>query len=658
LSPAGKREALIVAVSDYRDAKLRKLRAPAADADRLAAVLRDPEIGGFDVEVVADPEERDLRRRLAIFFGADRRPDDLLLVHFSCHGVKDQSNELYLAAADTQEDLLDATGIDASWLNQRIGRCRSKRIVVLLDCCFSGSFPFGARARAGTDVNVQAHLEGRGRAVITASNAMEYAYEGDQLTGEGQPSVFTDAIVEALRTGEADRDGDRQISIQELYDYVFDRVKETHPAQTPNMMSTLEGPLHIARSSYEPPVEPAELDKQLLGLVEHPVAGARLGAVGELAHLLRSDDRATALAARQALERMVDDDSRRVSAAASDSLSSVATPAPPERPATPTVQGRTGADWAAGGRQLLQVTHGFSVYGVAFSPDGRHLATAGGQIARVWELPGGREVAQLKQQGFGQERLQDAVNPIAFSADGRYLAIAAVAALVNEFPGGRSVVLVVHEPWIFGVAFSPDGRYFATGSGDRTARVWELPGGREMIQLNVGGLGPVRGVAFSPDGRYLATAGGAARVWELPRGREMIQLNVGGLGSNGVAFSPDGRYLATAGVTAQVWELPEGREAVQVEHERHPVNCVAFSPDGRYLASGSLDRTARAWELPGGREVVQRKHDGPVNGVAFSPDGRYLVTGSSDQTAVVWEVPGRTQAQALRSPWSRFVREA
>ena len=77
--------------------------------------------------------------------------------------------------------------------------------------------------------------------MISASNAMEYAYEGDDLSGEGQPSYFTQAVIDALETGKADRDGDRWISVDELYDYVFDRVKEKTPNQTPNKKSELEG---------------------------------------------------------------------------------------------------------------------------------------------------------------------------------------------------------------------------------------------------------------------------------------------------------------------------------------------------------------------------------------------------------------------------------
>jgi len=309
------RDALIVAVGRYTDAKLRRLRAPAADADSLRAVLKDPAIGGFRVDVASDESERDLRRRLARFF-SDRVPDDLLLLHFSCHGIKDDRGELYLAATDTESDpdLLSATGIASGWLNDQISRCRSKRIVVLLDCCFSGSFRLGLQARAGAGVDVGGHLGGRGRAVITASNAMEYAFEGDRLSGAGEPSIFTGAVVEGLASGEADRDGDGMVSIDELYDYVYDHVRDCTPGQTPTKLSTLEGPLFVARSSHRPPGEPAPLDPQIVeGLASH-LAGLRLGAVEELAGLLASPDPATALAARRALEGAADDDSRAVSA--------------------------------------------------------------------------------------------------------------------------------------------------------------------------------------------------------------------------------------------------------------------------------------------------------------------------------------------------------
>ncbi len=307
----GQRRALIVATGRYDDPKLRRLRAPAADAQQLAEVLRDPTIGDFDVEIAEDCDERDLRRRIARFFRASGR-DDVLLMHLSGHGIKDARGSLFMAASDTEIDLLDATAISAAWLDEQMTQSRSRRKLLLLDCCFSGKFPFGMMHRAGEGVEVEERMQGRGRAVITATNSMEYAYEGEQLSGEGQPSYFSAAIVEALKTGEADRDQDQWISVDELYDYVYDWVRERSPNQTPTKQSALEGPLYVARSRYRRPIEPAAPDRQLLDLVEHPISGARLGAIEELTRLLKATSPSVALAARQALARMRDDDSRNV----------------------------------------------------------------------------------------------------------------------------------------------------------------------------------------------------------------------------------------------------------------------------------------------------------------------------------------------------------
>lgn len=332
------RHALIVATANYNDSRLAQLRSPAADAQGLAEVLSDPDRGDFDVQVGIDETHADLTRKIALFF-RDRIPNDLLLLHLSCHGVKDENGELYLAAADTDMDLLSATGISAAWLNERIDRTRSRRTVVLLDCCFSGSFPAGVRHRAGDRMDAPGQLQGRGRAIITASNSMEYAYEGDELTGEGQPSVFTEAVVEGLRTGKADLDMDHLISIDDLYHYVYDRVRERTPNQTPSLKSDLEGVLYLARSSYRAPVMPAKLDPELTARTEDRYAGIREGAVQELASLLSSSDPSIALAAREVLLLMTSDDSRRVAARAQTALEAAedATEAPStEAPVSPT----------------------------------------------------------------------------------------------------------------------------------------------------------------------------------------------------------------------------------------------------------------------------------------------------------------------------------
>src|SRR5205823_12409215 len=110
---------------------------------------------------------------------------------------KDEGGDLYLAASNTKLRRLGATAVAADFVNRRMSRSRSRRVVLLLDCCYAGAFERGMVARAGSGVGIEEQFGGRGRAVITASSAMEDAFEGDELTdaGEQAPSVFTSALV-------------------------------------------------------------------------------------------------------------------------------------------------------------------------------------------------------------------------------------------------------------------------------------------------------------------------------------------------------------------------------------------------------------------------------------------------------------------------------
>jgi Caspase domain len=333
---SGNRYALIVAGQRYDDPKLRQLRAPARDAEALADVLADPAVGEFHVDVCLDESEAQVRRKLVAFF-RDRGRDDLLLLHFSCHGVKDDDGNLYFATPDTELDALDATAVSAEFVERQIGRSRSRRIVLLLDCCYSGAFARGARARASEGVDLRERFEGRGRAIITASSAMEYAFEGDELSGAGSPSVFTQTLVEGITSGAADRDSDGAITVDELYDYIYEQVRERTPKQTPRKWSDVEGQLIIAHNP-NPVVRAAELPAELRTAVDSPFAGVREGAARELAQLLEGSNPGLAEAARLALESLRGDDSRRVSELAVALLERrevVAPPPPPQRPESP-----------------------------------------------------------------------------------------------------------------------------------------------------------------------------------------------------------------------------------------------------------------------------------------------------------------------------------
>jgi hypothetical protein len=325
----GTRSALIVASSEYADPGLRRLRAPASDAQALAAVLRDPQIGGFEVRTLLNESAYEVNLAVEEFF-ADRRPDDLLLVHFSCHGVKDQDGELYFAATNTVLRALGATAVAAEFVNRRMSRSRSRRVVLLLDCCYAGAFERGMTARAGAGVGIEAQFGGRGRAVITASSAMEYAFEGDELadTQELQPSVFTSALVQGLATGEADRDQDGMVALDELYDYVYDKVRAATPNQTPSKWTFgVQGDLYIARRAH-PVTTPAPLPPQLQEAIDSPFTAIRAATVQELVRLLHGRHAGLALAARLALQRLTEDDSRTVATAATEALNTQRSPTP------------------------------------------------------------------------------------------------------------------------------------------------------------------------------------------------------------------------------------------------------------------------------------------------------------------------------------------
>lgn len=201
------RHALIIANDRYTDQGLKKLRAPAQDAAALERVLHDPQIGDFEVEVVHNASADLMRRRIQLFFN-DRRRADTLLLHFSCHGLKSESGELYFAASDTEPPLLAATAVPSQFVRSCMSVTRAGRTVLFLDCCYGGAFSRGSSSvRASGDVNVlesfakDEPVSGRGWAVITASDSMEYAFEGSQLADDSsapQPSVFTHAVVEGL----------------------------------------------------------------------------------------------------------------------------------------------------------------------------------------------------------------------------------------------------------------------------------------------------------------------------------------------------------------------------------------------------------------------------------------------------------------------------
>lgn len=339
----GRRYALIIACDEYNHEGLRRLKSPAHDAEALAAVLADRQIGGFEVTPLMNQPMSVLLSRIESFF-ADRKRDDLLLLHFSCHGLKDASGELYLAAADTDPALLRATTVSARFVSQQMTETRAGRVVILLDCCYGGAFSRGMAVRDTGEISIEDSFpglgpggrkadDGRGRVVITASSATEYAFEGDQLTGVGEraPSVFTGALVGGLATGAADTGGDGWVDLDELYDYVYERVRAATAHQTPNIWGARQGKVVIASVPPFARIKPVGPPAELAGRARHPASAVRFAAVTELRRILLGEDIKRAAGVLDLLSELTKDDSRQVSSTAQGALDEAQLKAMPNR---------------------------------------------------------------------------------------------------------------------------------------------------------------------------------------------------------------------------------------------------------------------------------------------------------------------------------------
>jgi hypothetical protein len=325
----GGRKALVVATYAYSDGGLKRLAAPEHDAESFASVLEDPAIAGFDVTMLVNQPHYVVGEAIADFY-TGCRSDDLTLLYFTGHGLKDDEGRLYLAMTNTRREALMFTAISGAQLNDAMDASRSRRKVLILDCCYSGAFPAGRSAKADEGVQTLERFQGKGRAVLTASDATQYAFEGDDLRGSGASSVFTRYLVEAISSGAADLDEDGDIALDELYSYVYEKVVAEMPQQRPKKQEDVDGRILIARNVHW------RLPAHLQHALESPIAAQRLSAVDELGHLHRAGNDVVRTTVFRHIGTLAADDSRSVSAAATallERLDPAATPAVEPPPA-------------------------------------------------------------------------------------------------------------------------------------------------------------------------------------------------------------------------------------------------------------------------------------------------------------------------------------
>ncbi len=689
--------ALLIGVSEYKPG-LNPLPAAVKDVAALERVLQDTEIGGFDeVKVLTNPDPQTMQYEIETLF-TKRGKDDLAVLFFSGHGIKDDSNNLYFATAITEKNskgnLIRSTAVPARFVHEVMNNCRAKRQAIILDCCFSGAFDPSLQSKDDGSVDVEGQFGAEGRVVLTSSSSTQYSFEqqGSEL------SLYTRYLVEGIETGAGDRDEDGRISIRELHDYATSRVQETAPNMTPKLITLkdmgfdivvaktkvtdpqlryrrqveryssrgsisaigrtildrlqtqLGLPAEVAAAieadvlrPYQERLENIQRYRQVLLEAiqqEYPLSAHVQSELEDLREILglRQEDvdalKQDILA--QSAQHSTDKRNNQ-----SQELSQTELPQQPVA-AKPSEQLRTSS--------TPKETHKSSQQ--SKTPEAEPVRTTASSFfhGKLKLLVGGGIVGSvlglvlIVQSGI-----------LHFSHPPQTVTTPATNIIPAPDPTLRSSD--GHTNLVSALSFSPDGKILVSGSWDSlntknqdsSVKVWNLSNGQLIYNLPASSWS-VLAVAISPNSKILANGNGygspieteTLKLWNLDTGT-LIRSIAASAKIGAVAFSPDGKTLISGTqdktLNIKLWNVDDGQLRKTLSGHTDSVSSVAVTSDGKNLVSGSFDKTIRLWDLQTGTLIrTFSQPAGAVTCLAISRDNKFVVSGSSDKTIKLWDL--------------------
>jgi WD40 repeat protein len=316
-------------------------------------------------------------------------------------------------------------------------------------------------------------------------------------------------------------------------------------------------------------------------------------------------------------------------------------------------------DAATGKQQITFKGHKDPIHSIAFSPDGRHMASRAYEV-KLWDTTNWTELMSLSDRETDNPDLTGIESCVTFSPDGKRIASAGGwdgwIRIWDTVTGKEMWSIRGHDYWAYSVSFSPDGKLLVSG-GDNDIKTWDAGTGSNLMTLR-GHEAPVYTVSFSPDGKCVASCGydNMIKVWNIATGETMMTLRGHEQVVYNVLFTPDGKRVVSSSEdgTIKVWDMVARREFTRLVGNNSQIECVEFSPDGKRIVSAAPYDGIKIWDIESATELntISKPPHGWTRAysVAFSPDSKRLASGDGYGIFRTWDVATGKEITTFRSP--------